>query len=316
MPHAAKHIRVTFRGPTLAVIRHEPDEVASVRQILIPNAQLTLPGGTHRDGSPAMPHYAGLVVFRDTEMVFQMELNQKQLAVSDGTVVKCFAENSVKFLPQLDEMAGGEVPADDLTMRPADNGFWARVAGTVALRGGSFGCDDDNAMGSYTSATMSGRSAEPRGLATTARWISRSGHAYIDIQDVITGELTHIALAEDERAMIYNWDSRNPKPKDVLLELRAEPSANARAKQGKSAVKEDHDFKWLYQLLLPPGDDWFKWLGNKSLPAPKENGGMHILVPGTSDCFGACWNLVDPDTEVPTKGAGGGKGLRPRTQTP
>ena len=301
MPNAAKHIRVTFRGPTLAVIRHEPGEPASVRQILIPNAQLTLPGGTHRDGSSAVPHYAGLVVFRDEEIVFQMELNQKKVAVSDGSVVKCVAEDTVKLLPQLDEMAGGEVPAADLTVRPTDNAFWARVAGTVALMGGSFGCDARNAMGSYTSTTMSGRAAEPRRLATTAQWMSRSGRAYIDIQDVLTGELTHIALAEDQSALIYNWDSRNPKPKEVLLELRVEPRANARAKQGNSVIKEDHDFKWLYQLLLPPGDDWFKWLGNRSLPAPKEIGGIHILVPGTSDCFGACWNLFDPDTQVRPK---------------
>ena len=99
MPNAAKHIRVTFRGPTLAVIRHEPGEPASVRQILIPNAQLTLPGGTHRDGSSAVPHYAGLVVFRDEEIVFQMELNQKKVAVSDGSVVKCVAEDTVQLLP-------------------------------------------------------------------------------------------------------------------------------------------------------------------------------------------------------------------------
>ena len=53
----------------------------------------------------------------------------------------------------------------------------------------------------------------------------------------------------------------------------------------------DHDFKWLYQLLMPAsGADWQTWLQGGDLPAPTakcpgEAGGIGLDNPDTSNCL-------------------------------
>jgi len=130
---------------------------------------------------------------------------------------------------------------------------------------------------------------QPQRIPLLTTWYTDAPKAQIEIRDVRgIADPINITLEPDESAYIYNHDKPKPSEKEMIGD---------RIPCTPGAPLEDHDFKWLYQLLEPPKGNWDDWRGPHRLPAPLTQCpaapatpiGAEPKAPTVSTCFGGRW---------------------------
>lgn len=294
-------IAVHFRGPTLFVTRG-----ATLDRVLIPDGRRTIfKNGVpdkHPDNDKTKRHYAGLLVLRGSGgEVGRFSLHGKLVTVSDGTAAACALDPSFNRTVPVHELTNGPDPARHLRLIRADDDddYWERVAARVRLWGGTMRTVDPGPreFEFRFPATFNPRPPRPRRIPLLTTWHTEAPKVQIAIRDVRgIADPIEVALEPDESAYIYNHDKPRPSEREMIGD---------RTPCKPGAELEDHDFRWLYQLLDPPKGDWDDWLKGEKLPVPQTECPAESSAPGasptstTSDseakhpsvstCFGGFW---------------------------
>ena len=106
------------------------------------------------------------------------------------------------------------------------------------------------------------------------------------IIDQDSGAKTSRTLERNQTLLIFNWDHHIPTPEQFadLTPTKCLPNTKI----------DDIDFRWLYELLIAPGDDWKAWLRTADLPAPificPERTADDLRTAPGSDCIDAVWH--------------------------
>jgi hypothetical protein len=279
-------VQVLFRGPILYLRRGQCAELA-----LVPNGERVLMSddgrrAAHPDGTPAKPHYAGLVVFEGPDYqneILRMSLRSKLVLLIGGNRMECRLERSFDYLVPIDEVAN-EGMNKQMTLLSSDTAdYWSRVATRVEFHGGSIRSDVESKAKFRIDGST--RYERPQSIPLAAAWNAHSDAAALQICNSDGTGLVQVGLERDQTAFIYNWDERTPAPANLidLPECVHKPDPEI----------EDADFKWLYELFDPPSANYTSWIGvGKQLRAPLtqchdrtvDERGNEILSPGSSSC--------------------------------
>jgi hypothetical protein len=254
-------ISVFFRGPSLFVLG-----TGVINEVLLPDGKRTIFNGgvkdKHPDNSNAKKHHAGLLVLTaDGGIALRKSLYRKRVTVRDPSDAgACTTETSFAKVVPLSALTNGPDASKHLKLLSPGPDYWTRVAAAVHLEGGTIGSEEDSDLVFEFPKTHNPSAPGPQQIPLIARWTPTGTEAEIVVESVNDDdtELT-IPLADGQVAWIYNFDSKEPFPADM-----GKPKKPCK----KPGRLEDHDFKWLYQLLDPPGGDWQKWLEKQPLPAP------------------------------------------------
>jgi hypothetical protein len=254
-------IEVLFRGPVLYLTRDDRAEGT-----LLPDAERVIADdkgneGHHADGTPAKPHYAGLVIYSDkghrTE-VFRADLRKKIVTLVTDTNPTCQLAAEFGQIVPLDDMANAEMGAPMTLLSTGDTDYWTRVSTRVVFRGGRLSPGlPSEALFEVAKLTAF---QKPQPIPLAATWSSESTTAFIQTCNPDGSGFQQLRLDDGASAFVYNWDERIPNASD----LTTLPKCVA----GITAF-EDSDVKWLYQLFNPPARDFTTWLGSGNpLPTP------------------------------------------------
>lgn len=248
-------ISVRFRGPMLFVTdqaaANEADDV--VNRVIIPDASGL---GFHADASEAVPHTTALFVSCPHQPRRIIPLAGKSVRIAAaGEHDLPLMDSRFRLVPPLHEMTNpeGTPPTEEL-----------RLSATMP---------DGHVAVTITGGRMSGElitkagielpqrrrpTALRRALCSMPVWTSASAVGTIEITDGDSGrEVVNLDSTVD--AFIYNWDVGEAIP-DSLVQPIVLPESF-----------QDHDFKWVYQMLsLPAAMTWDEWRGpDRYLPAPR-----------------------------------------------
>lgn len=255
--------QVFFSCPTMSIVQQN-----SVSELLLPDGTRKLSGGAHPDGTRAKPHYAGLLILESDasdQVLAQIDLNRHRVTISDGSGANC-TRGKVDAIPDLSRMLNNGAPsAATVKLRPREQRE-AFLAASILLEGGSF----EQIPPPPDSPDC--HLPTPFGQEPPAAPISAYSVWNPDGTDKVTIELERFdgsawakfSLTGDQAMFVYNFDVFHPKLEDF------QPTSSLRCSPGK--VLCDSDFKWMYQLLEAPDDDWAAWLTlakRSQLPAPE-----------------------------------------------
>lgn len=260
--------QVYFRGPMLVVVRGDTaDDDCDIDRILIPNAARPLTGMVHPDGTPADVHFAGMIV-ADVEkgIIANVPLRGKRVLISDGSFVVCQGDNNnINTGVPLQDLTNSGENDKPLSLLPRAALTPDIVAADVTFSGGFLQYSEVLTRSTYSfPSTSADRITPSKQLPRVKNWIPRkrsllsNDPVTITVTDVATGEAVVFYLNESEYALFFNWDVTPPTVEE-FCDLSSETYTNGAA--------EDTDFKWVYQLMDPPGG-WPAWLGDNKLPAP------------------------------------------------
>ncbi|MEO6525085.1 MAG: hypothetical protein ABIP93_00505 [Gemmatimonadaceae bacterium] len=280
-------VEVQFRGPALFVSKGNV-----VKDVRLPNAETRVledggPANTHADGSKATKHYARLVILdRENSVVGRFNLLNTRVRLVDplgGSCGACTSFDEVIDLRRLSDRKTSTGPQRLRVRDPEDAGSRNRFASVVEFVGGVI--DANRPLPMMWDMVPIGSDAEAQKFRARVPiltiWRSQSTVAQIVIENRDGGLLSAIALdANRPKAVIYDFDSEWPSY-DELVQVDEILDVGTHV---------DDDFKWVYQLLIPPGDDNLKtWLEEATateLPAPSADvKGEGARSPGSSGCF-------------------------------
>lgn len=253
-------INVVFRGPCLFVKKHD-----SIDEVLIPDGRRRISNGgvidRHPDNTPARKHFAGILVLKASGgIAMRMSLHGKRVAVRDPhDPAACTTHASFDDVVPVSALSNGGDATKHLRLLAPGPDYWTRVATAVELEGGTIGSSELSALTFHFPKDHNPNPPAARRVPLLATWTPTGDEAVILISDASGGDPLQISLTEGQVAWIYNFDTQEPVPKEMGPRL---PPCK------KAGPLEDRDFKWLYQLLDPPGGDWAKWLNGSLLPAP------------------------------------------------
>jgi hypothetical protein len=258
-------VKLTFRGPCL-YLNHE--DVAEM--VLLPDGQRELfddnrKPGNHPDGTPTAEHFAGLAIFEGSDhetLVQRVELRGKLVTVGTGDT-PCKTDPSYRDIVPIDEVANAGHTQPMTLIPETDPSFTDRVATKVILKGGTLGSDVVSTA-TFRMPTSLREFATRRRIPLSATWSLGANTTTIVVADREGSNPQTFELKDSQRAVIYNWDAFNPTAAELL---RPAPTAEG------IHEKEDTDFKWLYELFLPPAKTYMEWLG--------ETGDQALRVPLT-----------------------------------
>jgi len=234
--------------------------------------------GKHLDGSDARVHYPGLLI------VDAIGNERKRIEPLRGQVLISAQRGSGK--PPVSNFAAvvgldrvnNNGSASDLELIPAFTDF-TRVAVAISFIGGKMDREKNSSLRWTVDPRFNpGHPHKNQKLVLTQIWRSNKP---VTIQIVDPGGTTTTeALAADEDAYIYNFDTSMP---DVLDLDDAE-------KCTKGTALDDVDFNWLYQLVAPKVGTLTVRMGGLPLPRPySQCPRTGRRTPRTSTCFGGGW---------------------------
>jgi hypothetical protein len=268
--------KVKFRGPILFV--HKGDELVDAR---IPDANHH---GTHKDGSIAKKHHAVLMLKKENGK------NNDYKPLPIGSVVSIVGKNargkpklalSFKNKISLSKMANaGALPGQELKL----NGDLRKCV-HVDILGGSVSATSHTQDAFPIPAHWSGDETEEAPPLLTV-WTCTDGFT-LDVNG------KDVKLDGVEDVYIFNWENDKAGHKEL---------ENNMCRVNDCLLEPELDFRWLYELLVPP-NDWPSWIGQgvgkcgKMLPAPwssieSQPGALEPAYPPNSACDGARWGDV------------------------
>jgi hypothetical protein len=283
-------IEVIFRGPTLYLNRGDVAEMA-----LVPNAERVIfsdsgKPGRHADDTKTATHYAGLLIVEGADkdtVVMRAELSGKIVTLIDGPGMTCALHGNFGELVPIDDVANHAMTKPMALISAEANDYWIRVAARVLFRGGEL----RSAVVSPATFRIDGGPEvfkAPRPLPLSATWKAESGDVHIQLCDADGSDCVRVSLREGQTAYIYNWDVKEP----VAKTLDTFPAVKD---SGEDIT--DADFKWIYELFVPPVSNFTQWLGGKGkvLRAPITtfrdvvvlNTEIDTPNPGSSSCASA-----------------------------
>ncbi|MDB4916629.1 MAG: hypothetical protein JWM95_4273 [Gemmatimonadetes bacterium] len=297
-------IEVVFRGPILFVYRG-----TAVLRALIPDASRPLAGGRHADRSEAKLHTAeiGVMDHNRTELprttLRHMRVNVVDESAAPGRA--CEKDISFDALVPLHRLVNQQGQPRTVKLRQdAAPDFWSHAATTITFTGGMMSTRNESPLTFEVPTTLNTEAVPPRRLPLLSVWRPNSG-AGVRIEITRAegdGEQRVMHMSDGQTAFICNWDD----PSHSLARI-AEIHAPL-----KAGPVDDNDFKWLYQLLVPPVEDWAQAIGRgRKLPAPQADCPKELVRPAaastgpvmrgmrtidTSTCFGGSW-CCGPDTD-------------------
>jgi hypothetical protein len=293
-------VEIQFRGVSLFVVKN-----AMLEEVRVPNGERVISDGgrenTHADRTVATPHFSRMIILdRADNVVSRHNLFGIKVGVSDGLPAGCGVMPTFSDITRLNELtnvdpsncppptAGAASTAQNLQLRSdRDKDFWERTSTTVKFDSGVIDADKSPPV-VFTLNPHQHTRQQPiqTRLPLLAVWRSQSSTAHVALRDAGDRLQADITLDESRpKAIIYNFDREWPSREEIL-------SAEDTTRPGGAIV--DDDFKWLYQLLKAPGDDWAAWLAGAKFPAPilvQPQGVPNVAGrrPGSSTCFGATW---------------------------
>ncbi|MBC7842400.1 MAG: hypothetical protein H7099_08800 [Gemmatimonadaceae bacterium] len=240
-------IRVTFCGVSLFCAKPAADGTATLSAVLLPECEHSTPpygtnnGGQllHLDGTPAVRHFAGILVVDPTGNETHHLIGGMTISISDGAsgtpdytpVSKAFA--NLADAPSMGNGAALQVDA-------------SAICATVTFLTKPVPCASrELPLAGYHSAFVK--------MPHPAHHLDLS----FDTDLTISGATpTPIAVRDGSEVFVYNFDVRTPT-RDELFEVH-DPHAD---------LSIDHDFKWLYSLVTPTSGTLLDW-SDGYLPAP------------------------------------------------
>jgi len=269
----------------------------TVEEIRIPDCT---PNGKHPDGDDQVLHVAGMLIVEpapggsgqiEVERVSLLDPSGSALRVvfEGKTAGKCEADPSLQHTVALNALTDhGNGGATKLRPAPG-SGKKDPVAASIHLVGGTLKNDP-----AYLSKEVYDLPSDDASTPIPSHripllkfWKPQQGPVTVTVRNAENDRVFQKTLDDGQSVFVFNWDKGEPRDPDEYLEFPQKVC------NGSNAV--DVDFKWLYQLLITPGDDWDKWRRGKPLPAPTAQCTTvsevlrDLRTPGGSDCIDAVW---------------------------
>lgn len=273
---------IYFRGPTLLVVRGDKEVLkCDIDRVLIPDATRPLAGAAHPDGSPALAHYAGMTIIRQTTdangaptwiPIVVVPFRGKRVWIQDGSHMVCTGVNTdIERSVPVHELTNEGDNGEPTTLLPRAELKPGVVAADITFSGGTIGYGSENSGSTYCFPESSSNT-KTRARRTPLLKIWEPAYAVeqdpydpkvkhelsITVTDMTTHDEVVYYLRDGYSALIYNWDKGAP-PVDTFRDLKTVDASDGPC--------EDIDFKWVYQLLHAPGG-WDTFLSTNKLPAP------------------------------------------------
>lgn len=255
--------KVHFRGPILFV--HNGDTLMDVR---IPDCRS---GGKHADKSHAEPHWVGLLHLRGgTELKTPVVVYQSHLEISaNGATAEAKLVNAYAEKVSLNKLVSAQnAQGKGIKLAPRNA---SGVHTVVDINGGTV--DAGNFTDDVEIPYQLGSDARYARIPLITTW---EGDAPVTIK----GLATDIILNDGDELFIYNWE-RTPIDRRELEAQMESATAN---------MRDEDDFKWLYQLLETPSglEQWLADVSMTYLPSP------HSTIDESSHAAAAIAEMTPP----------------------
>lgn len=268
-------VAVTFCGIMLYITKKDGARTA-LDYVLIPECENAVPPfsepGRHLDGSPAFPHYAGIVVEYADSSIRHWSIGGALVRLSDtadaanvrapdftaasGTVA------SLHDAPSMGSQANLQLNAHRGSAARIDFGLQPVACGSRFLQVPGYDAYWPSQRAPRTRNPHHYVLIDPAGALTIT--IARPGSDTPETVDLTNA--THV--------FIYNFDVKDPRPDQLLG--HSMPNL---------PLIIDHDFKWLYALVSPKTGDLTTW-SDGYLPAPRLK--QQAIVPRLIS-VSTCW---------------------------
>lgn len=287
-------VTIQFRGVCLFLMNGEQ----RVPRVLLPNAEtITKPddGEPPADGKPAMfadgteakKHWAGLFVQRGDDTVpLRIPLLGMEVRVQGGGDPPK-VDDRHRLVPLNEVVNNGSARVTLRTREIAASG--GRIAATVDLGGGKVDTSKPSEKPwKFTDRYHPGHGYDGLELPMPVMWTGDGETVTITVGAPGQTPVHRVPVGTDDTVIIYNYDSAEPTKQELTQRIPSQPGSPTR----------DHDFSWLYQLLVPPTGNWKDWLkAPDGFPVPQlasetstTDRTIRPRTTRTSTCFGSGWD--------------------------